>query len=300
MTPIFTALAAGISILLIIIGVEDYNREKSIVALLDDTPNTDTLPTPLRILPVARPNSYFARLLASRKHIQDKLDRKLVLADRPWGLTGQELDRITLGGLVVWPIASILIFLLLGLSLPLALVIGIVFGGLAAGFPWMVVDTQADTRKKALNRDLPQLLDLLVMADQAGATEIAGLELAAREIHGPLGEEISKVLARSVTLGGDIEAVFAQLGEDTQIEALEDFATTLAVSQRYGGSTYSQAIAAQAERIRDAHQQQIEKKIATLSTTMIIPIGVFLLPCIMLIIVGPTIPTMLHALGGGI
>lgn len=289
------AILAAASIAMITAGVTDIRRRNSIIDLVAESQSQATpleLPTILSWLPRRRQGGILDRILSARAAQQEKLDRKCALAQRPWGLTGAELDRLTVGGLIVWPIAGGLVATLLGV-LP---IYGLLAGILPALVPYATVDTKATRRRKVMAASLPDLLDLLAMIDQAGAgTELEGLRIAAGEIRGPLGEEIEKALARAVRLGASVEQVFVQLAADTQLVALDEFATSLAVSEQYGGGTYSQAIQAQAERLRTARKQEIEKKIAGLSSKMMVPLGLFILPAILLLAIGPTVPEFLKA-----
>lgn len=293
--PFVAAITAGIGIYLVVGGVENRRRRGTIMELVDNNEaTTSELPGMLRWMPKLQ-RGPLARVLAKRQAQQEKLEHMCILAQRPWGLTGAELDRLTWAGAIAWPLALGLGFAVIGSQA----ILGLVIGFFAAFIPRIVVTRRAEARSKAISAALPVLLDLLVMADQAGLTEIEALRVAASETGGALGNEIDKAIARITKVGGDVETVFAQLAADTQISALEDFAVTLSVSQQYGGATYSQAIASQADRLRAEHRQELEKRIGQLATLMIVPIGIFILPCILLLIVGPTIPTIFHALAGG-
>jgi tight adherence protein C len=223
-----------------------------------------------------------------------KLDQKCALAGRPWGLTGIELMQITWVGCAILAVAGALISTLLGFTwLP-----GVAIG-LAAGFvPRGIVDSAADTATKEMNRRLPQFLDLLVLADQAGVEQVSALQLAATQTGGALGKAVGTAVMAIAAEKKDVTQVFGALAETTQVEAIQDLATALAISQKYSGATYSTAISAQAERMRIAYRQTVEKKINTLSTTMMLPVGLFIMPAILLIIIGPMLPAMARGLGG--
>jgi pilus assembly protein TadC len=57
-------------------------------------------------------------------------------------------------------------------------------------------------------------------------------------------------------------------------------------------------LTAQAEQLRNQRVQELRAKIGKLATTMIVPIGAFIIPSIMLLIIGPMVPTLFHSLGG--
>ena len=288
------AIIAAAAVMAVAVTIARNNYFRSFRYLASETISAAAKPPVVDALLRVPLGKHLSRLLAGSTKSLARLDQKCSLAGRPWGITGTELWQITWVGCGIWAVAGALLSTLLGFTwLP-----GVAIG-LGAGFiPRGIVDSAADTATKEMTRRLPQFLDLLVLADQAGVEQVAALQLAAAQTAGALGNAVGTAVSRVMAEKKDVTQVFGALAETTQIEAIQDLATALAISQKYSGATYSMAISAQAERMRIAYRQTVEKKINTLSTTMMLPVGLFIMPAILLIIIGPMLPAMARGLGG--
>lgn len=294
MSALPLAILAGCAVMSVFVAIARNNYYHSFRYLASQDIQAPAKPPVVAGLLRVPMGAHIRRMLSGQTKSIAKLDQKCALAGRPWGITGGELWQITWVGCIVWAVAGGVLSTLLGFTLLPGLAIGV-----GAGFiPRGIVDSAADTATKEMNRRLPQFLDLLVLADQAGVEQVAALQLAATQTGGVLGKAVGTAVQRITAERKDVAQVFGALAETTQVEAIQDLATALTISQKYSGATYSMAISAQAERMRTAYRQLIEKKINTLSTTMMLPVGLFIMPAILLIIVGPMLPAMARGLGG--
>ncbi len=173
--------------------------------------------------------------------------------------------------------------------------------GLYAPNLWLKIVT--NRRNDALNRALPNALDLLIVCVEAGL----GLNMALKRV----GEEIEHTapkLAKELTMisleintGIPYQKALANLGERNSLEDLRSLATVLIQADKFGTSI-AQALRISADTIRTRRRQAAEEKAAKTAVKLTFPLILFILPATIIIIIGPgairIIENVLPALGG--
>ncbi len=158
-------------------------------------------------------------------------------------------------------------------------------------------------RNDALNKTLPNALDLLIVCVEAGL----GLNMALKRV----GEEIEHTapkLAKELTMisleintGIPYQKALANLGERNSLEDLRSLATVLIQADKFGTSI-AQALRVSADTIRTRRRQAAEEKAAKTAVKLTFPLILFILPATIIIIIGPgairIIENVLPALGG--
>jgi tight adherence protein C len=159
------------------------------------------------------------------------------------------------------------------------------------GFYAPVVWVSARTRKRqsAIERGLPDALDLLVTCVEAGLGLDAALQRVADEIRLPwplLGSELRATFLEAKAGIPRVEA-FRRLAWRTGVQDLKSLAATLTQTEMFGTSI-AVALRIQAEGIRTRRMQRAEERAAYVAVKMMIPLVVFILPSMVAIVIGPT------------
>ena len=128
---------------------------------------------------------------------REKLGRKVTHAGNPPGL---EVDRLIIfkalgaASVIVW---FPLVFILLAMKgLMGYLMFGVLWGG-SFMLADIMLDRKIDERKVAIARELPDLLDLLVISVEAGLAFEQALERTSNTVPGYLSEEFRRMLQES-------------------------------------------------------------------------------------------------------
>jgi len=158
--------------------------------------------------------------------------------------------------------------------------------GLYAPNLWLRIVT--NRRNDALNKSLPNALDLLIVCVEAGL----GLNMALKRV----GEEIEHTapkLAKELALvslemntGIPYQKALGNLGERNSLEDLRGLATVLIQADRFGTSI-AQALRISADTIRTRRRQAAEEKAAKTTVKLTFPLVLFILPATFLIVIGP-------------
>jgi len=167
--------------------------------------------------------------------------------------------------------------------------IGVAFGGmlgfLAPTF-WLKQQTKAHLR--ALDRGLPDALDLLVICVEAGLTLDAAMQRVGQELslaHPKLSREL-EITHLETRLGLSRADSLKNLGERTGSEQLESLATLLVQADRFGTSVAS-ALRVHAESLRISRQQAAEEQAAKASVKLTFPLVFFIFPAVLIVLAGP-------------
>ncbi len=173
--------------------------------------------------------------------------------------------------------------------------------GLYAPNLWLKIVT--GRRNEALNKSLPNALDLLIVCVEAGL----GLNMALKRV----GEEIehtapklSKELALislEMNTGIPYDKALANLAERNSLEDLRSLVTVMIQADRLGTSI-AQALRVSADTIRTRRRQAAEERAAKMAVKLTLPLVLFILPATFIVILGPgvikIIENVLPALAG--
>jgi tight adherence protein C len=176
----------------------------------------------------------------------------------------------------------------------LALAVG---GGVGYMIPYSVLKRVRRRRQAEILREIPAVLDLLVVSLEAGlgiadAIKTVGLEVD-RQGH-VLGSEFS-IAAAEMVAGLRLEDCLRNLGERTGVEDIRSITSLLIQSEKIGGSL-GPALRASAEQLVANRTVKAEEAAQKSAIKMLIPLVLFTLPAMIIVILGPAILQILRLL----
>jgi tight adherence protein C len=152
----------------------------------------------------------------------------------------------------------------------------------------------------SLRRGLPDALDLLVVATEAGLGLETGIERVAREMAGTnraIAIELT-VLVQEMRMLPDRRTALERLGERTDVEGFKRLGATLSQTLRYG-TPLAQALRILAAEMRQERMLRIEEKAIRLPALLVGPLILFILPALFIALIGPSIIEMGHMFSSG-
>lgn len=168
---------------------------------------------------------------------------------------------------------------------------------LGAYAPEIYVKNLAQKRRQALQKSLPDGLDLLVICSEAGLSLDAALIRVAREL-GPSAPELSDEFSlTSIELGflPDRKQALDGLSQRTQLSALRSVVATLMQSERYG-TPLAESLRVLAAEFRTERLLKAEEKAAKLPAILTVPMVIFILPALFIVLLGPGILSVIDNL----
>ncbi len=135
-------------------------------------------------------------------------------------------------------------------------------------------------------REMPLFLDIVTLGVSAGLSFDSSLDLYCDRYDTTLSDLVSQAML-SWRLGtrGRAEAL-DELAERTDAPAMTRFASTVSEALAFG-TPLADALARQAQVIRDEQRAQIEEEIERVPVKMLIPLGTLIVPAMLLAILGP-------------
>jgi len=143
-------------------------------------------------------------------------------------------------------------------------------------------------RSKAIQKGLPDALDLLVICAEAGLTVDAAFGRVARELgkaYPELGDEFGLT---AIELGflNERRQAFENLATRVDLEAIRGVVTTMIQTEKYG-TPLASALRVLSAEFRNERMMRAEEKAARLPAIMTVPLILFILPTLFVVILGP-------------
>lgn len=187
--------------------------------------------------------------------------------------------------------------LLFLLSLTGGLNLRLLFGGglltlMGWYLPYVVVQRRARFRIEQIDREVPELVDLLVTTVEAGVGFAAALQLASRSIEGPLGQELRLAL-REQSLGLTPEEALRNLSLRVDSPATRAFTQALVQGESLGVSIGT-ILRDLAIDMRKRRRQSAEERAQKTPTKILFPLIGLILPALFIVTLGPVLLEILN------
>lgn len=142
----------------------------------------------------------------------------------------------------------------------------------------------------ALQKGLPDALDMLVVCAEAGLGLDSAVERVAREMGGSSQAVASEfaLLAHELRVLPDRRQALSRLQERALVELLKRLASTLGQTFRFCTPS-AQALRVLAAESRQDRVHRLENKAARLPALMVLPMILFIMPCLFIVLIGPAI-----------
>jgi len=227
---------------------------------------------------------------------EDRIRQRLDRAGNPAGWT---VDRVVSGkvlGLVAFAaIAAFISFASLELSLPMSIIAIVVAAAIGFQAPNIWLYNTAAKRESDMQKALADAIDLLTISVEAGLGFDAALQQVAKNTEGPLADEFSRVLQEMQIGRGRADSMRA-LSERTQLADLRTFVGAMVQADSFG-IPIGKVLRVQSTEIRIKRRQRAEEKAAQVPVKIMIPVVLFILPCLFVVVLGPAVIDIMSTMG---
>jgi tight adherence protein C len=158
--------------------------------------------------------------------------------------------------------------------------------------PYVRVQRRARLRLEQIDREVPELVDLLVTTVEGGVGFAAGLQLASRSIEGPLGQELRLAL-REQSLGLTPEEALRNLSLRVDSPATRAFTQALVQGESLGVSIGA-ILRDLAVDMRKRRRQSAEERAQKTPTKILFPLIALILPAMFIVSLGPVLMEALN------
>ena len=163
--------------------------------------------------------------------------------------------------------------------------------------PDLVVISKAQERQTALQMELPDTMDQMLIAVEAGLGFESAMARAGANGKGPMAEELMRTL-QDMQMGRPRRDAYEALAARTSVSELKSFVRAVVQADIYGIGI-AQVLRTQAKQMRVKRRQRAEEKAMKLPVLILFPLLFFVFPTLFLIIMGPGVINMIPAFSGG-
>jgi tight adherence protein C len=227
----------------------------------------------------------------------ERIQHKLDVAGNPPGWTVDRIVSLKVVGIGVGFVAGALFAAMLDWSLMRGAMVALI--GAVVGYygPNLYLYQRGHDRTQKMQRELPDALDLLTISVEAGLGFDAALSQVARNTTGPLAQELARVL-QEMQIGLGRSAALRALGERNSLPDLRSFTSAMVQADAFG-IPVGQVLRVQSNEIRLKRRQRAEEQAQKVPVKIMIPLVLFILPCLFIAVIGPAVISMMTSSFGG-
>jgi tight adherence protein C len=160
-------------------------------------------------------------------------------------------------------------------------------GAAAFGYvlPNVLLYNAGEKRASLMRNALPDAIDLLTVSVEAGLGFDAAVGRVAKNTKGPLSQEFARLLQEMQIGVGRAEAMRA-VAERTTLPDLKSFCLAMVQADNLG-VPIGRVLRIQSREMRVKRRQRAEEKAMQVPVKIMIPLVLFILPCLFLVVLGP-------------
>lgn len=149
-------------------------------------------------------------------------------------------------------------------------------------------------RADRVRTDLPEVLDLMSIAVEAGQGFEAALELVGRDIPGPLADELRRAL-REMELGATRRDALHGVKRRTDVAEVNNFVMAMTQADALG-MPIGRVLRAQSDEMRNRRRQWAREKAGKLPVKILFPMVGLIFPAIFVVLLGPAASSIFEAM----
>jgi tight adherence protein C len=236
----------------------------------------------------------FLGRLTPQRNLQE-LQHRLEVAGRPYGWTVLSFTGLRLLASLLLAALVLLLTLFADLTVGRRLILAAACGALGYFLPLLWLNSITRRRQSALQRALPDGLDMLNICVGAGLGFDAALSRVGEQWRTPLSEEFNRVVAE-IRLGKTRRQALLDLSRRTEVMEIENFVATIVQADQLGVSI-AKVLRTQAEQMRIFRRQRAEEQARQATIKLLFPLVFMIFPALLAVLLGPAIPQILNTLG---
>ena len=179
----------------------------------------------------------------------------------------------------------------------LALTVGFVWAALIGiGGPMYFLSRRIRLRQYAIDKELPELIDLLVVTIEAGVGFAGAMRIAADRMTGPLGEELRLTLQEQ-NMGLTNSEALRNLGDRCPTAGIKIFVRSVSQGESLGVSM-GQIMRNVALEMRKRRRALAEERAQKAPVKMLFPLIFLIFPALFIVLLLPALISFYRALSG--
>lgn len=216
---------------------------------------------------------------------ETKLDRWLALAGRP---VSMPLEKLIIAKPILALAGAVLAILVFQSSpTPQSIGIGLVITVLGYFLPDLLVYNKGIKRQEAIQLELPNTLDQMLISVEAGLGFEAAMARAGQHGEGPLAQELTRTL-QDMQVGRPRQEAYQAMADRSSVAELRSFVRAVVQADKYGIGL-AKVLRTQAKQSRVKRRQRAEEKAMKLPVKVLFPLLMFIFPVLFIVLLGPAV-----------
>lgn len=220
------------------------------------------------------------------------LEKKIIMAGRPYGLSARTWFGIQTVMTVVLPLLLLVVLLQARADMARGFLLILAVGGIGLLLPNLILNGKIRDRQKSILKTMPDVMDLLTVSVEAGLGFDAALSKVVEKMPGTLSQEF-QVLLSEIKIGKSRKDAMYQMADRIGVQDFRSFISAVIQADQLGVSL-GRVLRIQSEQIRLNRRQRIQEKAMKAPIKMLIPMVVFIFPAIFIVLLGPTAINLMH------
>lgn len=224
---------------------------------------------------------------------EDKIREKLVSAGM-YGTTPRKILGYQVMSAIAFPLLTLWLVPAMGGSIVFAIVAAVAVGAAAWYAPVYYVELKRRSRMEKIDKQLPDMIDLLVVTIEAGLGILASMRVASETMSDPLGQELRLTLQEQ-RMGLSVNQAIESLGKRADAPNMRIFVRALTQGERLGvsiGTTMRNLSLEMRKRRRAMAEERAQK----MPIKMLFPLIFCIFPALFVVILTPMILSIKDAL----
>jgi tight adherence protein C len=172
-----------------------------------------------------------------------------------------------------------------GHSKAIGFLLAVFLVGFAAMAPSSWLSRRVRARTSSIERELPDVLDLLTIAVESGLGLEQAMEQATADFDSPMSSELARTL-QEMSLGLSRHQALQNLKARSACEDLASFVLVLSQADALG-MPIGRVLRTQSDEMRERRRARAKEKAGKLPVKILFPLMFFILPPLMIVVMGP-------------
>jgi tight adherence protein C len=219
------------------------------------------------------------------------LDKQLAAAGRPKGWPLERLlatkPLIALGAGVIGTFNFV--------ASPTPMSFAIMFAAITFAYfaPDLLIRSHGQKRCAAIQQELPNALDQMLISVQAGLGFEAAMGRTGKNGTGPLADEFVRTL-QDIQVGRSRKEAYLAMAERVDVSDLRSFIRSIVQADAYG-IAIAKVLKSQAREMRTKRRQRAEEHAMKIPVKILFPLIFFIFPTLFIILLGPAVMNIIAA-----
>lgn len=230
------------------------------------------------------------------QHVLETTTRKIELAGNPGNLGAASLLSLRFVGAGV--LGGLMFLIFLGSNTwPVSreILVTIAFTILGFFFPQLWIQSKIDRRQKGIRKALPDALDLLTICVEAGLGFDAAMSKVGEKWDNDLSLSFARAI-REIQLGKLRREALRDMANRIGLPEMTSFVAAVIQSESLGVSM-ARVLRIQADQMRLKRRQRAEEEAQKAPIKMLLPMGLFIFPSIMIVLLTPALMRITSTFG---